>query len=98
MNHRRQRQTRSFDTPARRMISAVPQPSAEARTITARPTRHSRLLRSASTVAIRSRSAALTSRPSPSRLAMAKHRLIAEGIICFSQTSELAAPARGDPS
>lgn len=33
-----QRQTLGFDTPARRMISAVPQPSQVARTIRARQT------------------------------------------------------------
>jgi hypothetical protein len=57
------------ETPARRMISAVPQPSAVARMIRARHTCFCRLLRSATTAANRSRSAALTSILIPSRIA-----------------------------
>ena len=68
MNRRCQRQTQGFDTPARRMISAVPQPSAEARMIAARQTCFCGLLRPATTAANRSRSAALTSKLIPSRM------------------------------
>ena len=63
-----QRQADGFETPARRMISAVPHPSAEARIIAARQTCFCRLLRSATTAANRSRSAALTSKLIPSRM------------------------------
>ena len=55
-------------TPARRMISAVPQPSAVARMIRARHTCFCRLLRSATTAVSRSSSAALTSMLIPSRI------------------------------
>ena len=68
MNRRCQRQTLGFDTPARRMISAVPQPSPVARMIRARQTCFCGLLRSATTRSSRSRSAALTSMLIPSRM------------------------------
>ena len=68
INRSCQRHTHGFETPARRMISAVPQPSAVARMIRARHTCFCRLLRSATTAANRSRSAALTSMLIPSRI------------------------------
>src|SRR5215472_999666 len=68
MNRSCQRHTHGFDTPARRMISAVPQPSAVARMIRARHTCFCGLLRSAITAANRSRSLALTSMLIPSRI------------------------------
>ena len=64
-----QRQTHGLDLPVRRMISAVPQPSAVARTILARQTCFWRLLRSATTASRRARSAGLTSTVIPSRMA-----------------------------
>jgi hypothetical protein len=67
MNRSCQRYTQGFETPARRMISAVPQPSTVAR-ICARQTCYCALLRSATTVANRSRSLALTSMLIPSRI------------------------------
>src|SRR5271169_4037914 len=69
MNRSCQRHTQGFETPARRMISAVPQPSPVARMIRTRHTCFCRLLRSATTAASRSRSAALTSILIPSRIA-----------------------------
>src|SRR6516225_5509515 len=68
MNRSCQRHTHGFETPARRMISAVPHPSAVARMIRARQTCFCGLLRSATTAANRSRSAALTSMLIPSRM------------------------------
>jgi len=61
MKRRCQRQTQGLDTPARRMISIVPQPSAVARMIRARQTCFWALFRSARTASSRSRS------PGPSR-------------------------------
>ena len=69
MNRSCQRHTQGFETPARRMTSAVPQPSAVARMIRARQTCFCRLLRSATTATSCSRSAALTSILIPSRIA-----------------------------
>jgi hypothetical protein len=63
-----QRQTHGFDTPARRLISAVPHPSAVARMISARQACFRRLLRSATTASKRERSAAETSAVIPSRI------------------------------
>jgi hypothetical protein len=68
MNCSCQRHTQGFETPARRIISAVPQPSTVARMIRARHTCFCRLLRSATTAANRSQSAALTSVLIPSRI------------------------------
>ena len=68
INRSCQRHTHGFETPARRIIAAVPQPSAVARMICARHTCFCRLLRSATTAASRSRSAALTSMLIPSRI------------------------------
>jgi len=68
MNRACQRQTHGFDTPARRMISAVPQPSAVARMIAARQTCFCGLLRSATIALRRARSAAETSTVIPSRI------------------------------
>jgi hypothetical protein len=67
MNRSCQRQTHSFETPARRMATAVPHPSSVARMIGARQT--CGLLRSATTAANRSRSTALTAMLIPSRIA-----------------------------
>ena len=69
MNRSCQRHTQGFETPARRIISAVPQPSAVARMMCARQTCFCGLLRSATTIASRSRSPALTSMLIPSRIA-----------------------------
>jgi hypothetical protein len=69
VNRSCQRHTHGFDTPARRMISAVPHPSTVARMICARHTCFCRLLRSATTAAKRSRSLALTSMLIPWRIA-----------------------------
>lgn len=55
-----QRHTQGFETPARRIISAVPHSSAVAKMICACQTCFCRLFRSATTAANRSRSAALT--------------------------------------
>ena len=68
MNRSCQRHTHGFETSARRMISAVPQPSAVARMIRARQTCFCGLFRSATTAANRSRSAPLTSMLIPSRM------------------------------
>jgi hypothetical protein len=68
-----QRHTQGSETPARRMISAAPQPSAVARMIRARQTCFYGLLRSAATAARRSQAAALTSMLIPSRI---KHHRI----------------------
>jgi hypothetical protein len=61
MKRRCQRHTEGFDTPARRMISAVPHPAAVARMIRARHACFWALFRSARTASSRSRS------PGPSR-------------------------------
>ena len=63
-----QRHTHGFDTPARRMISAVPQPSPVARTIRARQTCFCGLFRSATIASNRARSAAVTSISIPLRM------------------------------
>jgi hypothetical protein len=63
-----QRQTHGFDLPVRRMISAVPHPSAVARMIPARQTCFCGLFRSATTASRRARSVALTSTLIPSRI------------------------------
>jgi hypothetical protein len=68
MNRACQRQTHGFDTPARRMISAVPQPAAVARMTAARQTCFCGLLRSATIAFRRARSAAETSTAIPSRI------------------------------
>jgi hypothetical protein len=68
MNRSCQRHTHGFETLARRMIAAVPHPSAVARMIRARQTCFCGLLRSATTAANRSRAAALTSMLIPSRI------------------------------
>jgi hypothetical protein len=68
MNRACQRQTHGFDLPVRRMISAVPHPSAVAKMILARQTCFCGLLRSATTASRRARSAALTSTLIPSRI------------------------------
>src|SRR5512147_776461 len=60
MNRSCQRQTLGFDLPLRRMIPAVPRPSAVARMIFARQTCFCGLFRSATTLSRRARSAALT--------------------------------------
>ena len=73
MNRSCQRQTHGFETPARRIISAVPQPSAVARMIRARQTGFCGLFRSATTAANRSRSPVLTSTLIPAR--MTHHRM-----------------------
>src|SRR5262249_16899400 len=62
------RHTRGLEPPAGRMIPAVPHPPAVARMIRARQTCFCGLLRSATTAANRSRSAALTSMLIPSRI------------------------------
>jgi hypothetical protein len=70
MNRSCQRDTQGFETPARRMISAVPAPLCHRRNDPRPP--HMRLwglLRSATTAANRSRSAAPTSMLIPSRMA-----------------------------
>jgi hypothetical protein len=72
MNRSCQRHTHGFETPARGIISAVPQPSAVARMSRDCQTCFRGLFRSATTAADRSRSAALTSRLIPSR--MTHHR------------------------
>ena len=81
MNRRCQRQTLGFDTPARRMISAVPQPSPVARMIRARQTCFCGLFRSATIRSSRSRSAALTSMLIPSR--MPQHATLASTRVSY---------------
>jgi hypothetical protein len=63
-----QRHTHGFETPARRMISAVPHPAAVAKMIRVRQTCFCGLLRSATTAANRSPSAVLTSMLIPPRM------------------------------
>ena len=87
MNRSCQRHTHGFETPARRMISAVPQPSAVARIIRARQTCFCRLLRSATTAANRSRSAALTSMLIPSRITYRNTPIHHLGILCLHLTT-----------
>ena len=76
-----QRHTLGLDTPARRMTSTVPQPSAVARMICARHTCFCALLRSATTASSRSRS------PGPSRTSMpfcipgSSHKIRSKGIL-----------------
>ena len=77
-----QRQTHGFDLPARRMISAVPHPSAVARMILARQTCFCGLFRSATTASRRARSAALTSTLIPSRIPGRWGRARPSGIYC----------------
>ena len=81
MNRSCQRQTLGFDTPARRMIAAVPQPSAVARMICTRQTCFCGLFRSATIASSRARSAALTSISIPLRMATAYHRHGRKGIL-----------------
>ena len=68
MNRACQRQTQGFDLPVRRMIPAVPKPSAVARMMPARHTCFCGLFRSATTASNRARSAALTSTMIPLRI------------------------------
>jgi hypothetical protein len=68
MNRSCQRHTHGFDTPARRIAAAVPQPSAVARMIRARQTCFCGLFRSATIASSRARSAALTSISIPLRM------------------------------
>src|ERR1700751_3806789 len=83
INRSCQRHTHGFETPARRMIWAVPQPSAVAKMTRARHTCFCGLLRSATTAASRSRSAALTSILIPSRMQQYRmRRLITESYDC----------------
>ena len=80
MNRSCQRQTLGFDTPARRMTAAVPQPSPVARMIRARQTCFCGLFRSATIVSSRARSAALTSISIPLRMVTTYHRHRRKGI------------------
>ena len=79
MNRSCQRHTQGFDTPARRITSAVPQPSPVASMIRARQTCFCGLFRSATIASSRARSAALTSISIPLRMATAYHRYGAKG-------------------
>ena len=87
MKRRCQRHTQGLETPARRMISAVPQPSAVARMICARHTCFWALLRSATTASSRS----AISRPKPNfdirRIIGSSHRSPISGIFCFVHTT-----------
>ena len=74
MNRSCQRHTHGFDTPARRITSAVPQPSAVANIIRTRQTCFCGLLRSATIAASRARSAAVTSISIPLRMPQCKRR------------------------
>ena len=76
-----------LETPAQRMISAVPQPSAAARMIRARQTCFCGLLRSATTAANRSRSAVLTSMLIPSRISHHDTQCAQHGILSLRQTT-----------
>ena len=82
MNRSCQRQTLGFDLPLRRMISAVPKPSAVARMIFARQTCFCGLFRSATTAFRRARSAALTSTVTSLRMPTDLHIQRAMGILC----------------
>ena len=77
-----QRHTLGFDTPARRITAAVPQPSAVARMIRARQTCFCGLLRSATVASSRARSAALTSISIPLRMTTVYHHPCIKGIFC----------------
>jgi len=77
-----QRQTLGFDTPARRITAAVPQPSAVVRMIRARQTCFCGVLRSATIASSRARSAALTSISIPLRMATPYRQPCAKGIFC----------------
>jgi hypothetical protein len=81
MNRSCQRHTHGFDTPARRITAAVPQPSPVARMIRARQTCFCGLLRSATIASRRARSAAATSISIPLRMAPAYHGPRAKGIL-----------------
>jgi hypothetical protein len=87
IKRRCQRRTQGFETPARRMISAVPQPAAVARTICARHTCFCARLRSATTASSRSRS------PGPSRTSTSRgmpgqdHKAQTLGIFCIVHTT-----------
>ena len=81
MNRACQRQTQGFDLPVRRMIPAVPKPSAVARMMPARHTCFCGLFRSATTASNRARSAALTSTMIPLRIRRDSHRPTALGIL-----------------
>ncbi len=76
-----QRQTHGLDLPVRRMISAVPKPSAVARMMPARHTCFCGLFRSATTASNRARSAALTSMLIPLRIHRDSHKATALGIL-----------------
>ena len=81
MNRACQRQTQGLDLPVRRMISAVPKPSAVARMIPARHTCFCGLFRSATTDSNRTRSAVLTSMVMSLRIHRDSHRPTAVGIL-----------------
>jgi hypothetical protein len=80
MNRSCQRHTHGFATPARRITSAVPQPSAVARMIRARQTCFCGLLRSATIASSRARSRAVTSISIPLRIGPAYHARCTKGI------------------
>ena len=87
MNRSCQRQTHGLDLPARRMISAVPHPSAVARMIFARQACFWRLFRSAVIASRRARSAAETETVIPWRMRPAWHGGRAVGILRLRQTT-----------
>ena len=80
-----------FETPARRIISAMLQPSAVARMIRARQTCFCGLFRSATTAANRSRSVALTSMLIPSRMLHHRIRSRRYGTLLLRQTTRFYA-------
>ena len=82
INRSCQRQTDGFDLPVRRMISAVPRPSAVIRMIDARQTCFCTLFRSATIAAKRARSDELTSIWIPFRMIPGSHRRFQKGILC----------------
>ena len=80
INRSCQRHTHGFDTPARRITAAVPQPSAVASMIRARQTCFCGPFRSATIASSRARSPAVTSISIPLRMAPAYRRACAKGI------------------
>jgi hypothetical protein len=87
INPRCQRHTQGLDTPARRITSAVPRPSAVARMIRARQTCFRARLRLQTTASSRSRSPGPSRTSTSFRIAATWHITRIKGILCIVQTT-----------
>ena len=102
MKRRCQRQTQGFDTPARRMISTVPKPSAEARMIAARQACFCEALRSLVIASSRPRTDRVIVMEIPVRMRQTRTATETEepqsGLFCQAKTTSSPHGADGRPA